>query len=620
MPPEGHVRSLAKTLLAGAVALASSSGASAQWSGFVFFGDSLSDPGAFAPALPPGLGRFTTNPDPVWSQILGSRYGLTITPANQGGSAYAQGGARVTGLPGVPAGPPTGTALPIATQVSQYIARGVDPDAVHSMWGGANDVFFQLDLLQAGAVTPAQAAGNVAAAAGQFVQALGTLQAAGARVVVALNLPDIGRTPFGLSGGPAASTQISQITALYNATLQAGLGALGGNVIRIDAWRLFAEILADPAAYGFANTTSPACGATPSLLCGPSSYVAPNANRTHVFADGVHPTGAGFEILAGVVAAHLEGPLLNAALTEGPLAVEQATFRTVDARMWSAMDAPYDPQRGVNLWAAYDYARADIDAGFARGDADVDTVSVGADVRFGGNWIAGAAFNFSTYDAGYSGGSHKLEETGGTLYAGWGHGPWYAGASALFGSLDYGGVSRTIALGALQRTESGDTSGDHWAVRVHGGYWLRAGSVNHGPFAKLVYQRADVDGFAERGVSSTTLSYAGQERESLVASVGWQAQGSFGALRPFARVTWEHEFEDDARTITASPVSLGGSYSLTAPRPDDNWALIHVGAAMNLGAPSATFGQVTGLIMGTATAGKDDGDSYAVTVGIRVPL
>lgn len=142
-------------------------------------------------------------------------------------------------------------------------------------------------------------------------------------------------------------------------------------------------------------------------------------------------------------------------------------------------------------------------------------MSVGADMRARGNWIAGAAFNFSAYEAGDSSGSHRLEETGGTLYAGWGHGPWYAGASALFGSLDYSGVSRTI---------------------------------------------------------------------------------------------------------TASPVSLGGSYSLTAPRPDDNWALIHVGAAMNLGAPSATFGQVTGLIVGTATAGKDDGDSYAVTVGIRVPL
>jgi len=614
------MRRFDKALLAGAVALACSAPAAAQWSGFVFFGDSLSDPGAFAPVLPPGLGRFTTNPDPVWSQILGTRYGFTITPANQGGTAYAQGGARVTGLPGVPASPPTGTAVPIATQVSQYVARGVDGNAVHSLWGGANDVFFQLGLAQAGVVTSAQAAANVTLVAGQFVQAVGTLQAAGARTVVVLNLPDIGRTPFGLSGGPAASTQISQITGLYNATLQGGLAALGGNVIRIDTWRLFAEILADPAAYGLANTTARACGATPSLLCGPSSYVAPNANRTYLFADDVHPTGAGFEVIAGAVAAHLEGPLLTAALTEGPLAVEQATFRTVDARMWSALDTPYDPQRGVNLWAAYDYARSDIDAGFARGDADVNTVSVGADVRVGSHWLAGAAFNFSTYDAGYSGGRHKLEETGGTLYAGWGNGPWYAGVSALFGSLDYDGVSRTFALGALQRSESGDASGDHWGVRVHGGYWMRSGSVNHGPFAKLVYQRANVDGFTERGVSSTALSFAGQERESLVASVGWQAQGSFGALRPFGRATWEYEFEDDARTITASPVSLGGSYTLTAPRPDDNWALFHLGAAMDFGAPSATFGKVTGFIMGTATAGKDDGDSYAVTVGVRVPL
>ena len=142
----------------------------------------------------------------------------------------------------------------------------------------------------------------------------------------------------------------------------------------------------------------------------------------------------------------------------------------------------------------------------------------------------------------------------------------------------------------------------------------------HGPFAKLVYQDISVNGFSESNTATTALRYGDQSRDSLIGSLGWQAQGTWGAVRPFGRVTWEYEFEDDARTITASPVSLGGSYSLTASRPDDNWALFHVGAAMNLGAPSATFGQVTGYIMGTATAGKGDGESYGVTVGIRVPL
>ena len=41
---------------------------------------------------------------------------------------------------------------------------------------------------------------------------------------------------------------------------------------------------------------------------------------------------------------------------------------------------------------------------------------------------------------------------------------------------------------------------------------------------------------------------------------------------------------------------------------------------MDFGAGSATFGKVTGYLMGTATAGKSDGDAWAVTVGMRVPF
>jgi outer membrane lipase/esterase len=609
-----------KAVVAGAVALACSGSAHAQWSGLVFFGDSLTDAGSYQPALPPGVGRFTTNPDPVWAQVLGERYGFAITPANQGGTDYAYGGARITQQPGYPNAAPTGAAVPLATQVTQAIGRGIDPGAVYALWGGANDIFVQLGAAQAGQITAAQAQAAVGLAAQEYVQQVAALQNAGARTIVVVNLPDIGRTPGGQAGGSAAAAQISAISGLYNTTLQAGLNTLGGNVIRVDIQRFFNEVLADPAAYGFANATAPACGTTPSLVCTSANLVAPNANRTFVFADGVHPTGAAHQAVAAIVASYLEGPFTAATLTEGPLAVEQATFRTVDGRMWSALGTPYDPQRGTNLWVAYDYANPDVESGFAAGDADLHTVSVGGDLRLSQQLLAGAAVNFSTFKASYGGGRHKLEETSATIYAGWGHGPWYAGATALVGVLDYSDVARTFDIGIAQRRESGDTSGTHWGVRLHGGYWLQAGSVTHGPFAKLVWQRADVNNFSERSASSTALSYGEQTRRSVIGSLGWQAQGAWGAVRPFGRVTWEHEFRDDAREVTAGSANLGGRYVTTLPAPDDNWALLNVGASMDFGAPSATFGKVTGFLMGTATAGKDDGDAWGVTIGLRVPL
>jgi outer membrane lipase/esterase len=609
-------------LVASAVAALCVAGpASAQWSGFYFFGDSLTDAGAYKPGLPAGVGRFTTNPDPVWAQVLGARYGFDIQPANQGGTDWAFGGARIVLLPGFPNQPPTAQAVPIATQVTQQIGRGIDPSAVYAVWGGANDIFVQLGLAQAGTITSAQAQAAVALAATQYVQQVGALQAAGAQNLLVFNLPDIGRSPAGQAGGPAAAATFTAITGLYNTTAQAGLNALGGNVIRVDVNALFNEILANPSAFGFTNTTGTACTGVPSsLVCARNNLVSPTANQTYVFADGVHPTGAAHAVIAQVVASMLEGPQQAAMLTEGPLAVEQSTFRTVDGRMWSALNTPVDPNRKFNLWTSFDAGNTDLDRGFARGDADVWTFSFGGDVLVTPTMMAGAAVNYSEFDASYQGGSHRLEELSGTIYAGLGGPRWYLGTSLLIGDLDFKDVRRNFDVGTFSRTEEGTTGGWHWALRVLGGYWLGSGNLLHGPFAKLVYQKGEIDNFAERAGTSTALRYGEQEVESLITSLGWQVQGTWGAVRPFARATWEHEFKDDVRYVTASPIGIGGSYTIGSGEPGSDWALFNFGASMDFGQPTATFGRVTGYLMGSATAGRDDGDSWAVTIGIRVPL
>ncbi|MDE2003080.1 MAG: SGNH/GDSL hydrolase family protein, partial [Betaproteobacteria bacterium] len=333
------------TLAASSIALAlCATPAFAQFSNIYSFGDSLSDAGSFAPVLPPGTGLFTTNPGPVWTQVLAQRYGLTAIPADQGGTDYAQGGARVTDLPGVPDKPPTGTATPIATQVSQLLAHGpLDGNALYTVWGGANDIFTQLGALQMGAITPAQLQANVTTAAGNLAGQVAVLESAGARYVVVFNLPDIGKSPFGIASGQSA--QISAISSLYNSALLAGLDALQVSTIRVNVFAFLNEVLADPAAYGIANTSIPACGATPSLLCTPANLVTPNAASTFLFADGVHPTTAGHAMIAQLVASMLEGPSKIGALAEAPLAVEQANFQAIDSRMMSSLASTGAPRR-----------------------------------------------------------------------------------------------------------------------------------------------------------------------------------------------------------------------------------------------------------------------------------
>ncbi|HET7097990.1 MAG TPA: autotransporter domain-containing protein [Casimicrobiaceae bacterium] len=605
-----------RALLVGAIGFALSSPAAAQFqpSATIFFGDSLTDSGYYKPVLPPGTGLFTTNPGPVWATVFANRLGTTANPSNTpGGTNYAQGGARVTGLPGVPPTPPTGSATPIATQVQNYLAtNAVDPRAIYSVFGGGNDFFFQLALLQAGQATPAQ----VQAALGQAAVALGTqvvtLGAGGAKYILAWNLPDIGKTPAGTASGQAAA--ITQLAQFFNTTYNSVLNASGVQAIRLNTFLLFNEVLANPAPYGFLNTTTPACTVAASLLCTPSTLVNPAAPQTFLFADGVHPTTAGHQLLADYAYSFIVAPQQIAALGQAPFAVEEASFRALDGRMWSNVLGPR-PRSKIEAWAVYDYGNIDMNAGPTNGSGHQNSVSVGLDYKVSEQFLVGVMFTYADQkgEFGGPGGGYTLRQPIGTLYAGYGSGPWYLGATFGGGSLDYSDIDRVVPLYQMMRTESGQTRGSEYTGRLLGGYWFQWQDILHGPWARVAYTKATVKSYAENGADSTALMYDAQKPDQLLWSLGWQVTGNMGGIRPFARASWEYESLNNDRSVSASSVTLGGSYSIPVQKPDNNYALFNLGA-------SADFGGITGFVYGSATAAKGDGNYYAITVGIRAPL
>jgi len=609
------MRKLPRSVLASAfvLALAASGTANAQFSNVFYFGDSLSDAGSYKPVLPPGTGLFTTNPGPIWAQVFGANYGFTVTPANQGGTDYAQGGARVTSLPGVPSSAPTGTAVPIATQISQFLAKGpANPSAFYSVWGGANDIFYQLGLVQAGMATVAQAQAGVGLAATQLAQAISALHTGGAQFITVVNVPDIGNTPFGVGSGQGA--QITALSSLFNTTLFGALDSTGIPTMRVNAFALLNEVLASPASYGFLNTSIPACGATASLVCTSANFVTPTAAQTFLFADGVHPTTAGHALIAQAVQSMITGPQQMASLAEAPLSVEQANFRALDNRMWSSLNAPRT-QGKLEAWAAYDYSHTDQQAGPNNGSAHMNTIAVGGDMKVSDRTLVGAMFGYTDNKGDFAGagGGYTLRQPVGTLYAGYGDGPWYIGATLGAGSLDYSDISRVIPLGTALRTESAEARGYELTGRILGGYWFPMKDLMHGPYARLAWEKAVVKDFSEMSSDSTALTYDRQTRKQLLWSLGWQVAGNIGAIRPYGRATWEIDSKDQDRSIGASSVSLGGNYSVPVAKPDNSYALFSLGA-------STEFGGVTGFIAGSATASRSDGNYWAITVGLRMPL
>lgn len=204
MKPFGLARSALTAALV-ACAFVPAAQAAGGYDNLFVFGDSLSDVGSeygLIPGSTPG-NRWTYDKADLYADLLAAKYGIKLTPANANnpafgtsGNDFAQGGAAAngkgdTGIPGI--------GDPISSQVTSYLAAHggkADANALYTVWIGGNDISPALALAQADPVNGGANAQNyVAQAAQNAVGQVAALKAAGAKHVIVINLPDVGRTP-----------------------------------------------------------------------------------------------------------------------------------------------------------------------------------------------------------------------------------------------------------------------------------------------------------------------------------------------------------------------------------------------------------------------------------------
>ena len=581
---------LCRTLLASALALAAlpalAQSGRAPFSQTVFFGDSLTDAGFFRPFLiqtqgPQAalVGQFTTNPGFVWSQYLAETYGTGAAPAwglttagvvAADGSNYAAGGATFNAGPGFPPAPPTQYAPTIPTQVAAYLSRSggtADARALYTVWGGANDLFFHLN----GATSQAQFLG----AAGIQVSVIDALSQAGAKYILVPNLPDVGHTPFGMSQGAAGSAGISALVQAYNQTLFGGLAAAGLRVIPVDTYGLIGEIYASPAAYGFANVTTPACFGVPSsLVCSPLSTV-PGGADSHAFADAVHPTPAAHKVLAELATSVIEGPRLLAILPHSASVIGRARAEQVANHVAGKPQAD-----GLRWWGGL---RGDNQR-YAGGDLYDGAAVAGT---FGVDWSRGnlvygayAGLGRGKLDFGLRRGDFRQTDASLGGFVG-----WYGERAWVNGQLGYTrlsfDVNREVRLGSAVRHHQGSPDGSNLGAGISAGYEFGEGRAHHGPVASLLAQRIKLDGYAESNPGSSALSYPDQDLDSLVGGIGWQARYRINDhVEPYARLTFEHEFEDQPEEAFATVQTLAttGAYAVPGLGLDRSRSKLRVGA------------------------------------------
>lgn len=603
---EGLVRRLLGAAIAGALAFHGGAEA-ADFSKTVFFGDSLSDSGAFTAVVPVGAGRFTTNPGPVWTEVFAAHYGQSAKPSNAGGTNYAQGGARVNDLPGVPSTPPTGTATPLSSQVNSYLTGTVDPNAFHAVWAGANDIFYQAGLVSALAITSAQAQVNLITAASTEAAQIKRLATAGARYILVPNMPNIGTTPFGTASGAAAT--FTSLSNLYTTTLFAGLDAAGVAVIPLDVNGLLREAIANPASVGLANVTLPACGATPSLLCTSANFVVPNAQQTFLFADGVHPTTATHKLIADYAVSVIEGPQAWSMLAEAPVRIRDSLIAALDTRLTRATDETHR----VRAFVLTDYNPTRIDTGGNSAGLKGKFLSLvaGADWALHSNLRIGAAISqhLANTDFAVDKTGFDVSETAFSAFGSYRHKGGYVRIFGTVSDIGYSDMARIVTLGPTTRTLTAKTGGRNYSLAASGGCDFTHGALVHGPVLGIARHWVEVNGFTEQGGGITALRLEAQHRDALIGRAGYRASYDLGDFTPYLQGAIEHDFDADPRDVRASLVSFPTDpYALPAYVQDDTYATAVAGVSVKMSSA------ITGNIQYRGVFGQRAVDANAVSL------
>ncbi|SFP56859.1 autotransporter domain-containing protein [Sphingomonas rubra] len=554
----------------------------------VVFGDSLSDGGYYLTLdlrLPRDAGSFTTNPDPVAPEVMAARLGLPLAPVyGQGGTNYAVGGARVTAA--------NALSIPIATQINNFLAAGgsFGPRDLVYIQGGGNDFF----AFQAGGGTNN---GLLTTAATQLAAQVTRLQTAGASRIVTLAVQ---------SGGQAG-------LQLFNRTYAAALASANVNALYFDTDRLFNELVASPATYGYTNITGVACTVPSSLACTRATLVSPNANETYILADSVHPAGITQRIQGQAIASLVQAPEQIAGLGYAA----QATFRA-HRDLFEAAERGGSQRigRGLSVFgsAAYHYYGNDGSAQRVGINQRGFTGAGGVDLAIGDASGIGVAGGYSDgtgrFDAGA--GSYKPRAWSASGYARGELGPVRLLADGTYGEIDYRRITRQVQLGPAIRRHDGNTDGNYVAGRLTAAAdLLTAGGVALGPDVAVQYDRVRLAGYAESGGFSTGAAFGRQEVESLTGRFGAVVRSLPGQpVRMFARAGYEREFDDDPRAITITPTGAPISFTGDVERAKRDYMSYAFGVDGRVAGPLSVRAGVSGYAL------RDDRDSVTAFAGL----
>lgn len=478
----------------------------------VVFGDSLSDAGnasaitgGFAPGSP--LGRFSNGLN--WADIafgstpaLGFSLGGGLTGNVTGYDNYAVGGA-FTG-----SGNLVGLAVGIANEIAAFQGAGgtFAPRDLVSLWGGANNGFA---AVQAPGATAATIQANAVSAVGAQLANVQTLVGLGARQILVLNVPDLGTTPAITAFGPSAVQGASYFTTVFNTGLQQGLTQIAGaapgvNIIQADAASALRVLLANPALYGFTNTTTP-CGFNGGAGC-----------NGYLFGDGVHPTEATYAWLARYVGLLLDtAPAIasTAPLGEAGLWTSQLVTNAVFDRLDNWLSGAYAKRNGLFAELLGQYDTQDGGIGRPGYSLNLGGVRGGYDKTLG-NVLFGGSAAFLQGKQSAPGFSDDITSLRADLYGTALMGPAFISLNGGIASAWYENIDRATGFPGV--SAHGTTTGWIGSAAAEAGLMQALGPITLMPSGRITYVHSSVGGYSE-SAPILALAYDGRDSDAVLA-------------------------------------------------------------------------------------------------------
>ena len=427
-----------------------------------------------------------------------------------------------------------------------------------------------------------------------------------------------------------AHTYFQQVQQLLAPAANAGT-----RIFLFDFETLQARIAANPGQYGFASASG--CQVALGL---PGCLAASSAvQNSYFYWDTIHPTSAGFALIARYMSNQIDAPLTVA--PQGDVVMSTAT--SFENAVFGRLDgyrsfAPFGMGNAMNAFAAYMPTKARPpqavavspwtvfgEANFAGGNRDSQVFlssydykspggSIGIEYRVNPNLRVGGVFGYAqpNVNLAVQSAHYKIDAFQFGGYASYTAANWFADGLAAYGrqniATDRRGIIDVI---------NGSTKADTFTVAGKAGYLFDAGKLRVGPIAGLSYINAQIAGYTETGDILLTNVVNRQTLENLAGSAGVQFRTPFAVgsalYSPFVNVTAEHDFIGSGRTLITTQVTTPLLPVLT---PIDSRSRTYGKVAAGIAA--VLTDKVSATINAVGTFARADGNDYGVNGVVKV--